>query len=95
MAGKEAGMGHRVATWAIVIWTAFMAVAIFLAFLGIGGDCAGLVGSEFSDCQADAWARGGIGLALLVALWFVVVLPFGIWWRVSRPKESLRQAAPR
>ena len=85
-------MGHRVATWAILIWSAFMGVGILLAFLGIGGDCAGLVGSELADCQADAWARGGIGLGLLVVLWLVVAFPFGIWWFVSRPKERIGHA---
>jgi hypothetical protein len=81
-------MGHRVATWAIAIWTGFMALAIFGAFLGIGGDCVGLTGSDLSACQADAWARGGVGLGLLVFLWFVVVAPLAIWWFFTRPKGS-------
>lgn len=87
-------MTNRIATWAILIWTAFMAVGILAAFLGIGGDCAGLTGSELSRCQADAWVRGGIGLALLLFLWFVVLVPMGIVWFVSRPRENVTVFGP-
>lgn len=81
-------MAHRIATWAILIWTVLMGVGIVLAFLGIGGDCAGLTGGELSNCQSDAWARGSIGLGLLVFLWLIVAAPMGIVWWVSRPKEQ-------
>jgi hypothetical protein len=81
-------VGHRVATWTIVIWTGLMALAIFGASLGIGGDCVGLAGSELSTCQADALARGAVGLGLLVFLWFVVFAPLAIWWSLSRPKAG-------
>jgi hypothetical protein len=80
---------HRIATWAILIWTAVMAVGILAAFLGIGGDCVGLAGSELSACQSDAWVRGGIGLTLLVLLWVVVAIPMAIVWFMSRPKENV------
>jgi hypothetical protein len=66
-----------------------MAIGILAAAVGIGGDCAGLTGGELSTCQSDAWARGGVGLALLVLLWFVVLLPFAVVWFVSRPKENV------
>lgn len=82
-------MPNRVVTWVILIWTALMGVGILAAFLGIGGDCAGLTGGELSACQADAWVRGGIGLTLLLLLWFIVFLPLAIVWFVSRPKESV------
>jgi hypothetical protein len=88
---ESLGMAHRIATWAILIWTAFMAVGIFLAFLGIGGDCADLTGSELSTCQSDAWGRGVVGLGLLVGLWLVVAVLVGIVWRVTRPKETVQQ----
>jgi hypothetical protein len=81
-------MGHRVATWAIVIWSGLMALGIFGAFLGIGGDCVGLTGSELSACQSDAWARGGIGLGLLVLLWSVVFAPLAIWWSLTRQQGT-------
>jgi hypothetical protein len=80
---------HRVVTWAILIWTAVMAVGILAAALGIGGDCAGLTGGELSACRDDAWVRGGIGLTLLVLLWGVVALPLAIVWLMSRPKENV------
>lgn len=80
-------MAHRIATWAILIWTVLMAVGIAAAFMGIGGECAGLAGSQLSDCQSDAWARGSIGLGLLVLLRLIVAVPLAIVWRVSRPKD--------
>lgn len=79
-------MAHRIATWALVIWTVFMALGISAAYLGIGGDCVGLLGSELSACQADAWARGGIGLGLLLVLWLIVASPMAIAWFLTRPK---------
>jgi len=87
-------VANRIVTGAILIWTALMALGIFAAFRGIGGDCVGLVGSEFSECQADAWVRGGIGLTLLLFLWFVVVVPLAVGWLVSRPKENVSVFGP-
>jgi len=87
-------MAHRIATWAILIWTVLMAVGIVLAFLGIGGDCAGLTGAELSDCQSDALGRGTIGLGLLGFLWLMVAAPLGIVWWMSRPKETGQHALP-
>jgi hypothetical protein len=82
-------MGNRIATWAIVIWTGLMALGTFAAFLGIGGDCAGLVGGDLSACQADAWDRGAVGLMLLVFLWLVVLIPMAFVWFATRPKEDV------
>jgi hypothetical protein len=86
-------MGHRLATWAIVIWSGAMALAIFGAFLGIGGDCVGLTGSELSSCQSDAWARGTVGLGLLGVLWFIFFAPLAIWWSLTRPKGGSAAAS--
>ena len=77
-------MGNRIVIWAILIWTGAMAVGIIAAFLGIGGDCAGLAGTALSDCRADAWGRGAVGLALLVGLWLVIVVPMAVVWSSTR-----------
>jgi hypothetical protein len=66
-------MPTRKASWAIAIWTVFMAIAIFAAALGIGED----------------WLNGAIGLALLAFLWFVGFVPLGIVWYLSRPKPDI------
>jgi hypothetical protein len=87
-------MPTRKATWAILVWTAFMGIGMFAAALGIGGDCVGLTGSELASCQAGAWVRGGIGLALLLFLWFVGFVPLAIVWFVSRPKENVAVFGP-
>jgi hypothetical protein len=92
--GRRRLVLNRIATWAILIWTALMGVGIVAAFLGIGGDCVGLTGSALSDCQAAAWVRGGVGLTLLLLLWFVVFLPLAIVWFVSRPKENVSVFGP-
>jgi hypothetical protein len=84
-------MPVRKATWAILIWTVLMAVGILAAALGIGDECVGLSGSDFSACRTDAWTRGGIGLGLLLFLWFV---PVAIFWFVSRPKENVTVFGP-
>jgi hypothetical protein len=81
-------MPTRKASWAIAIWTILMGVAIVAAALGIGQDCAGLVGSELSSCQTDAWLRGVTGLALLGFLWLVGFVPLWLIWRASRPTQA-------
>jgi len=82
-------MVNRIATWAIVVWTALMAIGIFAAFRGIGGDCATLTGNELVACQSDAWIRGGVGISLLLLLWFVVAAPMAIAWFVTRPRDNV------
>lgn len=84
-------MKVRKATWAILVWTVLMAVGIVAAALGIGDECVGLSGSDLSACRTDAWTRGGIGLALLLFLWFV---PVAIFWFVSRRKENVTVFGP-
>lgn len=74
-------------TGLLVIWSIGMAVAIFAAFLGIGSDCVGLSGSELNDCQASAWARGGIGLLLLGFLWLIFAAPLFLARYLTRPRE--------
>jgi hypothetical protein len=64
---------RRKASWAIAIWTVFMAIAIFAAALGIGED----------------WLNGAIGLMLLGFLWFVGFVSLWIVWYLSRPKPNI------
>jgi hypothetical protein len=87
-------MPVRKASWAILVWTVLMAVGILAAALGIGDECVGLSGSDLSACRTDAWTRGGIGLALLLFLWFVGFVPLAIFWFVSRPKENVTVFGP-
>jgi hypothetical protein len=82
-------MAHRTVTWAVLIWTAAMALGMLGAFLGIGGDCAGLAGTELTACEASAWARGAVGLTLLVLLWLLIAAPLAIAWSRTRPKENV------
>lgn len=87
-------MPNRLATWAMLLWTALMALGIGAAFLGIGDDCRALSGAAFTECQADAWVRGGIGLSLLLFLWFVVMVPMAIVWFLTRPKANVTVFGP-
>lgn len=87
-------MPNRKAMWAILVWTVLMGVGILAAALNIGRDCVGLTGSDLTACQADAWIRGGIGLTLLLFLWFVGFVPLAIVWFVSRPKENVTVFGP-
>ena len=84
-------MGNCITTWAILIWTGLMALGTFAAFLGIAQECTGLAGTELSSCQADAWARGSVGLMLLVFLWLIVLIPMAFVWYATRPKEDVTQ----
>ncbi|HEX5013886.1 MAG TPA: hypothetical protein VFV72_06955 [Candidatus Limnocylindrales bacterium] len=87
-------MANRIITGVIAVWTVGMAIGIVAAGLGIGRDCAGLNGGELNACLADAWTRGGIGLAILFVLWLVVFLPMAIIWSISRPRENVTVFGP-
>ena len=80
-------MPTRISTWAILIWTVLVAVGTILAIRNIGGDCVGV--SDLAACQEAAWIRGGIGIALLMLLWFVGFVPLAIAWFITRPKENV------
>lgn len=75
----------RVAGWMVVGWTVLMALGIYAAYLGIGGDCAALSGGALDACRTDAWNRGSIGLLLLGILWLAVAAPFWFLWNRGRP----------
>jgi hypothetical protein len=76
----------RFAGWLLVGWTVLMALGIYAAYLGIGGDCGGLTGTAVDACRADAWGRGSIGLLLLGGLWLVVAVPFWFIWNRGRTR---------
>lgn len=79
----------RKMTWAILIWT-----IVFVAW-GVGGvgavsnNCAGLVGSALSTCQAGTAVGGGIGVSIIFFLWFVGFIVLALIWFMSRPKHAV------
>ncbi len=84
----------RKMTWAIVIWT-----VLFLAW-GIGGagsvgnNCADLVGSSLSACQAGTAVGAGLGLTVIFFLWFIGFIVLAIIWFMTRPRNTVSIYGP-
>lgn len=82
-------MHWRKATWALVIWTALMALWIGSGIAAVSNNCAGKVGEALSICQAGTAIGGGIGITMLLTLWFVGFIVLSLVWLMSRPARRM------
>ena len=78
----------RKATWVIVLWTLLMAFWIVSGVTAAPNNCAGKVGLELNACQYDAMG-GGIGVPLILLLWYVGFVALSLIWLMSRPERRL------
>lgn len=83
----------RKMTWAILVWTALMAVWAIAG--AASNNCGSQKGDQYlsaHDAQAACAAGTGIGVALIFFLWFIGFIILAIVWFMSRPKG---RACPR
>ena len=85
----------RKMTWAIVIWTVLMALWVVGGVGAAGDNCAGLSGVQLDTCQAGTAIGAGIGVTLLIGIWFVGFLVLAILWFATRPKENVLVYGPK
>ena len=79
----------RKGTWAFVIWNLLMLLWT-VSFAGGIGDCAGEADWSLTVCQIGRALGAGSGVPLIIAVWSVGFIVFGLIWLMSRPKEGLR-----
>lgn len=79
----------RKATWALAVWTVLMAVWIGSGIVAVSDRCDGLRGTSLETCQAATAIGGGLGVSVLITLWFIGFVVLGLVWLMSRPKENV------
>ena len=68
--------------WAAVLWTAALAVAI--AIVGLGGDCAGVAPADLHVCELGREST----ISGLVLVWFIGVLPPALVWLLAHGRRE-------
>lgn len=84
----------RKATWALVIWTALMALWIGTGIAGTSDLCSGETGTALEACQAGTAIGSGIGFTFLLVIWFIGFIVLGLIWLMSRPKDNVTIFGP-
>jgi hypothetical protein len=79
----------RKATWALVIFSLLMLLWIVVGVAGVSDNCAGMTGQELETCQAATAIGGGIGVTVLIIIWFIGFIVLGLIWLMSRPKDNV------
>jgi hypothetical protein len=83
----------RKATWAIVLWTALAVVwiAVGIANTSAPANCGGL---DQATCQGAYNVGVGAGITIIIFVWFLGFLVFGLIWLMSRPKDNVLVYGP-
>lgn len=72
----------RKSTWAILIWTALIAIWIIVGVNNVGN-----LPATGSDAENAGRAIGtGIGVTLILMVWFIGFIVLAIVWFMSRPR---------
>jgi hypothetical protein len=71
-------MGWRKSTWAFVLWTGLVLLWM-------------VSGASKADCQNQTYTTAcqaglGIGLTIILFIWFLVAVPMSIIWYATKPK---------
>jgi len=84
----------RKATWAIVLWTtlAVILIAAGIANTSVPANCRVL---DQSTCQTAQNVVTGIGVSIIIFVWFLGFIVFGLIWLMSRPKDNVLVYGPR
>lgn len=79
----------RKATWALLIWNVLMIVWVVGGVSSVGDSCAGETGDALAACQAGSAIGAGLGVSVLIFIWFIGFIVLGLIWLMSRPKENV------
>lgn len=75
----------RKATWALVIWNVLMVLWLATGWIAVGD-----LGPAGSDAEAAGRAIGaGLATGMIVLIWFIGFIVFGLIWLMSRPKDNV------
>lgn len=84
----------RKATWALVIWTALIALWISTGIGAVSESCTGQSGQALENCRAATAIGGGIGVTFILFIWFLGFIVLGLIWLMSRPKDNVLVYGP-
>jgi hypothetical protein len=78
----------RKMTWAIVIWSVLMGIWIVagIASSDPASHCSHHAFLTKQSCEEARNAGTGIGVGILIFLWFLVFVPLSLIWFMTRPK---------
>jgi hypothetical protein len=79
----------RKATWALLIWTVLIGIWLVAGVAGVSNNCAGQTGDALTACQAGTAIGGGIGVTIILVIWFVGFIVLGLIWMMSRPRDNV------
>lgn len=87
----------RKMTWVLFSWNTLMAAWIIAAIVGASGDkatadCIDSAGEQLCNDAGDVGT--GIGVILLILLWFVVFMALAVAWFATRPKDVVYVERP-
>lgn len=75
----------RKATWALVIWT-----VLAILWIWAGTSAVGDMPATGDEAEGAARAVGaGIGITMIILVWFLGFIILGLIWLMSRPKDNV------
>ena len=75
-------MKWRKMTWALIIWSVLMLIWVIA---GTSGANCGSKGDQYSKAGCEAGT--GIGVGIVIFLWFVGFVVLSLIWFMTRPKD--------
>jgi len=75
----------RIFTWVILAFNLIMLIWVISAIAANASTCSGLTGDTLANCKLNNVGTG-IGVTLLIVLWALGDIIFGVLWLVTRPR---------
>lgn len=82
----------RKATWALAIFNVLILIWLIAGIAATSNECPGMTDGQLSICQAGTAVGAGLGVTLIVIIWFIGFVVLGLVWLMSRPS---RRQCPR
>jgi len=80
---KPARQGPRKMTWALIIWSALMALWAIVGGSHAASTCNTTSQAYNTGCQAGT----AIGVGLIIGLWFIGFVVLSLIWFMTKPKD--------
>jgi hypothetical protein len=78
-------MHWRKATWALVVFNVLMLIWLIAGIASASGDATSCGSLDQQTCNAARSVGTGIGVTILIVIWFIGFVIFSLIWLMSRP----------